>query len=381
MEKNFIINHKFFFNKYINKILLIYMFKLTNYSDYIAKWNSLFVSKLNENKNECISFYILNKLFLEIIERRGQFNKNLLKENNVINPEKNFYIIDQKIWLTIKRNYPTEKELKVEGILNNKKCVLEFDKCLYYFYFLNTNQNILEEGYMEFDNQENAQIIKAKFFELEINDFFQKMKIKRQANEKQVICYQNQDKIIKFFFKLKQDKDIKNNNNYVFLKNNEARGNRFNQNYNNNNKKGINFQKMAYINNINYVNNFNKNNNYNNNPCKIENYNPSFIRDEESFKISLKIYRCIYYYYEFKQNLKKINEAKKQKLFLINKFWLKEFKNKFKYKEIKKILNQENQKLKDCNNIIKELAEKYTLALNKFYIKDKWVIFNDKIKN
>ena len=345
------------------------MFNTNNYFNSIEEWNSKFKSLLNQNKNGSMPFYILNKLFLELNEKRGQLNKNLLKENNAIDPEAKFYILNGNLWSKINNEYPSEKELKVKGTLNNKKCVLEFDKCLYYFYFLNTNQNILEEGYMKFDNQENAQIIKAKFFELEINDFFQKMKIKRQMDEMQKIFYQNQNQIITFLFKLKQDKDKKINNfTYIMIKNiNNTRSNRFNQACNNNNKNINNYQKMI-PNNINIVN---KNNNYSNNPCKIKNCNTSPILDKESINNSLKIYKCIYYYYEFKQNFKKINESKKQILYLIDKKWLQNFKNNCKYKSIKDKLKQENPKIKGCNDIIKELAEKYPLKPNIFHNKPK----------
>ena len=326
-----------------------------NYNNDIDKWHLFLKSNLKENKNQNMELYILNKSFLNVYEKRGQLNKHLLNENNDIDPDKNFYILDKIIWSRIKIDYPSERELKVEGILNNKKCVLDFGKHLYYFYFLNINQKIME-GYMKFENQENAELIIAKFFELEINDFFQKMKIKNQIKEIQNIFYQNQNQNFNFVFKLKQDKDIRNNNN-VFTKNNDARGNRFNQpNYNNNNNKNGNNFQMFY--NINL-----KNKDNNNAPCKIKNSKPSLIIDKESYNKSLKIYKCIYYYYEFKQKLKKINGIKRQNLFLINKIWLKNFKSICNYKSIKQIL-QEKSKLKDLETIIKELAEEYPLNSN-----------------
>ena len=283
------------------------MYNTINYSKYISKWISIFKTKLNENKNISMSFYILNKSFLDLNERRGQLNKHLLKENNDFDPEKKFYILEAKIWSSIKSNYPCEMEIKVQGKLNNKKCVLEFDKHLCYFYFLNAN-NIIEEGYMKFENQENADLIIKKFFDLEINAFFQETKILNQMNIMQKIFYQNQDKNFSFSFKLKEDKDLMSNNKAFIMNSNEIKENCFNLGYNNNfnNIKNVNNYKKIY-------NNYNKNNNI---ACKIENCKLFPIRDEKSYESSLKIYRCIYYYYEFKQNFKNINEIHTDDIFL-----------------------------------------------------------------
>jgi len=178
------------------------MLRNSQYWIDINNWISIFKSKLNSTKNEPIYFYILNKDFLKFPQIRGNLNENLLKECNgklIIEPENKFFILDEKTWLKIKFDYPTEKELKVKGSFNNKKCVFSIDPHLFYFYFLN-NYNI-KEGYMKFDKHENADLIIAKLHELEIDDFFKEMKIKKDTNEIQNIFYHKTINIFIFYLK------------------------------------------------------------------------------------------------------------------------------------------------------------------------------------
>ena len=213
------------------------MLRHSKYWNDINNWISIFKSKLNSNLVECIYFYILNKNFFEVPQIRGNLNECLLIKSNgklIIEPENKFLILDEKTWLKIKEDYPREKEIKVKGSLNNKKCVFEIDPHLYYFYFLNNNN--IEEGYMKFEKHENANLIISKLYELEINDFFKEMKIKKDTFEIQNIYYQNKDKPYYFLFKLKNDdiNRINNNNINQFRQkniNNEwLRKNKFNDN-------------------------------------------------------------------------------------------------------------------------------------------------------
>ena len=114
------------------------MLRNNKYGNDINNWISIFKSKLNSTNSEYMEFYILNKNFLELPQIRGNLNENLLKKNNakLIEPENKFLILDKKTWLKIKYDYPREKELKVNGSFNNKKCVLKIDPYLYYFYYL-----------------------------------------------------------------------------------------------------------------------------------------------------------------------------------------------------------------------------------------------------
>ena len=203
------------------------MLRNNKYWNDINNWISIFKSKLNSNLVECMYFYILNKNFLELPQIRGNLNETLLVKNNgklIIEPDNSFLILDEKTWLKIKHDYPREKEIKVKGSFNNKKCVIEIESHLYYFYFLNNNN--IEEGYMKFEKHENSNLIISKLYELEIDDFFKEMKIKKDTFKIQNVFYHNKDKHFYFLFKLKNDDRNKINNNNI----NQYRKNKFNDN-------------------------------------------------------------------------------------------------------------------------------------------------------
>ena len=141
------------------------MLRNNKYWNDINNWISIFKSKLNSTNSEVEYFYILNKTFLEAPQIRGNLNESLLIKSNeklIFEPENKFLILDEKTWLNIKYDYPREKEIKVKGSFNNKKCVFEIEPHLYYFYFLNNNN--IEEGYMKFEKHENSNFIISKLY-------------------------------------------------------------------------------------------------------------------------------------------------------------------------------------------------------------------------
>ena len=339
------------------------MLRKNKYWNDINNWISIFKSKLNSTEYECMYFYILNKNFLDVPQIRGNLNENLLIKSNgklIIDPENKFLILDEKTWLKIKYDYPREKELKVKGSFNNKKYIFEIDPHLYYFYFLNYNN--IEEGYMKFEKHENANLIISKLYELEINNFFKEMKIKKDTNKKQKVYYQNNGKIFYFLFKLKSDDRNKINNNNInqFRQNNInnewLRKNKFNDN--NINIHQYDFNEVNFNNNK--INNENKNRDkkydikYNNNKNFL-------IDNNNSFLSSIKIYKCIYYYFHFKKKLETIHNSFKNEsmeIFLVNKNWFNTFKEQCDYDKIKNELKQ-NDKLKE--NIVNDLSKRFPL--------------------
>jgi len=112
--------------------------------------------------------------------------------------------------------------------------------------------------------------------------------------------------------------------------------------------------------------NNNKNNNENKNrknryDIKYNNNNNSLINSNNSFLTSIKIYKCIYYYFQFKKKFEitlnsNINES--MELFLVNKNWFNTFKEQYNYDKIKMELKQ-NDKLKE--NIANDLAKRFPL--------------------
>jgi len=332
------------------------MLRNSQYWNDINNWISIFKSKLNSTKFECIPFYILNKKFLNFPQIRGNLNEKLLKECNgklIIEPENKFLILDENTWLKIKHDYPTEKELKVNGSFNNKKCVFSIDPNLFYFYFLNNNN--IEEGYMKFDKHENADLIIVKLFKLETDDFFKEMKIKKDTNEIQNIYYHNNSKHFYFLFKLKNDDRNKINNNINQFRQNNANNEWLRKNQNNDNNIKIHHHEFNGEN-LNY----NKNNNKNNNENKIKINN--FLNNANiSLSTSLKIYKCFYYYIQFKKNLETIHNSnwnENMEIFLVNKSWFNSFKEQCGYYKIKNELIA-NDKFKE--NIVNDLAKRFPL--------------------
>ena len=199
------------------------MIKKDKYKTYLSNWISKFKSKLNYTKYECIPFYILNKEFFDFPQKRGNINRYILIDNNdgkyMINPDKIFFILDEETWSKIKYDYPNEIELKIKATFINKKCLFQINDKIYYFYYINNNKigNIIEEGYFKFDNHQYADFIIGKFLDLEINIFFNEMRIK-ETNEIQRIYYQKQF----FSFKIKENgNQNKNNNDNFFDKDNK----------------------------------------------------------------------------------------------------------------------------------------------------------------
>ena len=257
-------------------------FKYVSESFLIFKEN---LKKIGEKIR--FEFFLLNKLFFNSSEKRDKVNHLMLlkeyKDGNdedlIIDPEKDFYLLTKSSWLKIKEDFPNEIELKFFGYFFNNKFVLEINQQIYYFYFINDNDNNIEEGYFKFNNQLFAQKIILKFLESEISTFFNEIDI-RKVYQEQIINYNKRS----FIFRLKE-KEQKDD--IIFIsKNNE-----------------------------NYIK-------------------------------SLKIYKCIFYYFDFRywtiniflENL----EQKKYKFYLIDSNWLNNFKKKCNYELIKKVNDKEN---------------------------------------
>ena len=184
------------------------MFINNKYRDDINIWISKFKYKLSLNQYESANYYIVNKEIIYNEKGVGQFNKLLLIKYNgryMVDPEKNFLIIDQQNWLKIKSDNHCEKEIIVKGSFTNKKYVFEINPYLYYFYFLNDDDDYdIQEGYLLFGDCTIRDVILFKFYELEINDFLKEMKIQK-IFEIQKIYYQYQGQRPSFLIKIKPE--------------------------------------------------------------------------------------------------------------------------------------------------------------------------------
>ena len=206
----------------------------------IHEWNKKFISKIKtENKQETL--YLINQEIFVSSNHLGNLNSKILDSQNIIDKENNFVIINEEIWKMIKKTFPYEKEIKIEGRYDNQKYVFRIDKYTYYFYFVN-DTNELNEGYIKGDSYYTASRIFSKFIEININEFINKFHINKNSNSQQKINESNHF----FYFRLKSKNINKqnNNNNHNQIKN---VGNFVN------NIKNVN----------NNINNFNKNNGHN----------------------------------------------------------------------------------------------------------------------
>ena len=206
----------------------------------IHEWNKKFISKIKtENKQETL--YLINQEIFVSSNHLGNLNSKILDSQNIIDKENNFVIINEEIWKMIKKSFPNEKEIKIEGRYEYQKYVFRIDNNTYYFYFVNDNKE-LNEGYIKGDNSNTASRIASELISISINEFINKFHINKNSNSQQKINESNHF----FYFRLKSKNTIKqnNNNNHNQIKN---VGNFVN------NIKNVN----------NNINNFNKNNGHN----------------------------------------------------------------------------------------------------------------------
>ena len=135
----------------------------------IHEWHKKFISKIKtENKQETL--YLINQEIFVSSNHSGNLKSKILDSKNKIDKENNFVIINEEIWKMIKKTFPNEKEIKIEGGYDNQKYVFQIDKYTYYFYFVNDNKE-LNEGYIKGDKSNTASMIFSKFIEINFNEF------------------------------------------------------------------------------------------------------------------------------------------------------------------------------------------------------------------
>jgi len=231
----------------------------------IHEWHKKFMSKIKtENKQETL--YLINQEIFVSSNHLGNLNSKILDSQNIIDKENNFVIINEEIWKMIKKSFPNEKEIKIEGRYDNQKYVFRIDKYTYYFYFVNDNKE-LNEGYIKGDNSNTASRIASELISININIFINKFHIDKNSNSRQKITRSNYF----FYFRLKSTYTNKqnNNNNHNQIKNFDNFGNNIknvNNNFNKFNKNSDhnhqnNGQLALFQNKNNHINNMKINNN------------------------------------------------------------------------------------------------------------------------
>ena len=338
------------------------MLENDEYNKTILNWTSIFRNKLMKTNYECLPFYVLNKDFFEFEERRGNCNRYILIGNDMVNPDKSFFILDYETWMKIKEGYPSEIELKVKGTFNNKKCVIEINNSIYYFYYI-MNNNIVE-GFFNFNSDKIKEDILRIFFDKEVKDFIYKYKI-REINSTQNI-YGDEGY---FSIKIKDKNNKTNNNNKIEEWNYNEEQNKMDKNsnkYNNVNDEYILIKNKSK--NKNKIKEKDKDKDAPISTNSKLNDNPSVIKNINEYKNSLKLYKCAYYYFQFEQFLKNkfksILNFETLNLYLISKTWLDYFKNHCNYDKVIKHLSSNIENFQNEHNIFCDyFARKYPLNL------------------
>ena len=231
----------------------------------LNQWYTEFKSKLNTRTCNSQNLYIVNNDFFISHNKNENFNQKILNNNNEIEENKNFFIVNDDIWRKIQKYYPHEKEIKIDGRYDNKKYLFLINRYIYYFYFINNNDLI--EGYFRFQTLKHSSEIINKFLFDDVNDFINGFSINLNNHSEVKINYNS----YYFFFKIKPNNEPKNFNM------NQINNNKFNNIENLNNNKNINHNNIIMNNiNKNVIINFNnnnnhhqKNNNHNNNNFQI----------------------------------------------------------------------------------------------------------------
>ena len=328
---------------------------MSNTIDLINKWKKELIYNLKNNTNRKTDIYFIPKdyetqlsNYLNIKKTIEAFNNSILEDNDQdVIPQSDFFVIEKKYF---------QLYGKIELIISdaeyiNNKFIVDLGNDNFYFYYLDTKEELCE-GYFEKFNDKEIKIIKIKFIYNSIEDFIQNKlsKEKPEINDNEIIYNLKNYKIV-----FKNDEDLMN----IFENENEKNVINNNENKKNNNnikdeniKKNINNFKEETNNNINKSNNINKK----------------------------QIIKCLVHYYYSKFDYNYIIEKSGDELdcFPINSEWIKLFKEKYNYNYCKEIIEKYKierknyeQYLNEFNNInfekinsippIKEIQIKYGL--------------------
>ena len=233
------------------------------YHEEYNKWREQFKKNI-KSLNIREALYIVNTELFYSNNKSGNFNSKILINNSQLDEEKDFVIIDKTLWSKIKKDHPNETEIKFEGIYQDKKYNLIINNFIFYFYYVN-EKNHLIEGYYRFELPNQASEIFTKFMASDFNDFINNYGININSNSLQIINKND----VTFFFRIKpgikKKNDIINNNqfnNFGNIKINANINNNINGANINNNINGANINiNGANINND--INRANINNNIN----------------------------------------------------------------------------------------------------------------------
>ena len=174
-----------------------------NYKKSYENWKKEFFSKLNTLEYHYEKIYLIHNDFFNISHEENANEKlNNISDEKLV--EENFLVLDEKTWKQIKDIYPKEYEIEKNGLFGMYKFYFGINPHIYYFYFLNENNDI-KEGYFIFKKHDFADKIIQILNNKNIYDFFNEMNIK-MTNKIQSLYYDGQS----YKIRLKEKKEFNN---------------------------------------------------------------------------------------------------------------------------------------------------------------------------
>ena len=107
--------------------------KSKNNKYYLTKIKSDEKSNIYKTKFKICLLVLFVLLKFSSKNKFGNFNSKIVDNNNEIDEEKIFVIINEHLWSKIKIDFPNEKEIKISGNYENKKYVFRINDFIYYF--------------------------------------------------------------------------------------------------------------------------------------------------------------------------------------------------------------------------------------------------------
>ena len=310
----------------------------------IKEWKNKLIDNLKSHRNRNIEVYFIPKYWENDTLANynlSYFNKNIKNKNDLISSKSEFFIIEKEYFKNI-RDYSEKDLIKAEAKFENDKLIIDLGNDNFYFYYLNSKNNLCEGSIESKEIKKEKSIIEGFKFNPPHDFIYHCLNELKPEFKNNLVIYH----INNFIFTYKNDEELIND---------------------------LNKQKIN-----------NKGNNEDN--IKVNN------------EKDIKIIKCIIFYffseYKYKYFLEQEIKYKNSKritkndsnFILINKEWINLFKEKYNYKNYKKKIddykiNEDNylnnlQYFKDINSEIIEPI-KSTKAININLMNKTFTIFQN----
>ena len=378
-------------------------YKISTVAEKLSQWQQeleLDLSKVYYNFKESLLYFVFKSWMTTINSLKSSADINSYPNNPntpiTLNPDDDFFVVNKTTWYSIKGKIKVKSSpIRKVGYFCNKKLVFVFDNFCYFFYKDKTlDEKDIYEGYLNFINKNNCEKTVYLLESNEINNFFEKVNANAEAY-KQILYYKGNT------FELVLKNNIKNRTSYD--ETNKYNNNKF-LNSPNKSEKSISSpdRQISKRNKKKYIQkeinkdrstsvelDYHSNNSaYNISPERSNNYisiNKNLSRERSCININSdnnknylrkkfdiipdhfpnrklsktedailnKLLKAVIYYYCFNKNfLLKLNQEQEFNdidLCLINKDWLKFFKNKFNFNKIKTYLDKAYKYVDETN--------------------------------